>query len=457
MSMEGAGALGAIHTARLRRRMMLAFALTVAVLLSLGLSISVALVHLRRTTTEILATQTRSIRLLSRLRGVRESGRHLGEEVVLGRVPSSLQGQLLAAEQAFATEASQFEALVSEPEQIESWANAQAIHRRFWLLLKQGVNAAQAGDTGLANTFMVQALAADQEATLADEDLVRIDARRADGLAKSADRQVYGVGVFTLLAMALAVVATLTLLRQALVALGAYANHMSLRLEDLDLFAGRVVHDIRQPLTSLSLMLSTVQRSVDDPRLLAALGRGTTLIQRLSRMAEDLLNFSRSGLIGEHAVTTTPQDVVLQVLEETRAQPAAAGIEWKLDLSPAVIIPMGAGYLHMVLWNLVDNAVKYTSTSATKCITVRLEQHGHEAVIVIRDSGPGIAEDRLGKVFQPFYRGTAVGSGYGLGLATVKRLVHAHGGRIEILSAVGHGTQFCISFSSGGGVAKEVE
>jgi signal transduction histidine kinase len=102
-----------------------------------------------------------------------------------------------------------------------------------------------------------------------------------------------------------------------------------------------------------------------------------------------------------------------------------------------------ASLLHLITVNLVGNALKFLDACPVRRVFV--SAHGFEgwAELVVQDSGPGIPHDSLERIFEPFYRvpgGSAPGTG--IGLATVRRIVDAHGGSVEVHSEMGRGTTF---------------
>ncbi len=102
--------------------------------------------------------------------------------------------------------------------------------------------------------------------------------------------------------------------------------------------------------------------------------------------------------------------------------------------------------LARVVQNLVSNAVKYSTRGQR--VTVRIETRDQFAVLSVSDEGPGICEEDLRVIFQPFGRGRsadALAEGAGMGLYIVKRIVEAHGGRIEVQSQPGHGSTFRVN------------
>jgi len=101
--------------------------------------------------------------------------------------------------------------------------------------------------------------------------------------------------------------------------------------------------------------------------------------------------------------------------------------------------------LEQVLFNLVDNALKYTDSGG---VTVRVKRDGKEAVLAVEDTGPGIPNDALGRIFERFYRVDAARSreipGTGLGLSIVRHIVELHGGRVEAANRPERGASFTV-------------
>ena len=98
-----------------------------------------------------------------------------------------------------------------------------------------------------------------------------------------------------------------------------------------------------------------------------------------------------------------------------------------------------------MLDNLLRNSIKYREESRPLEIEVGHRRDGGETVFFVRDNGIGINPDEAAKVFELFYRGTSLSKGSGVGLAVVKSIIEAHGGRIWIESEPGQGTTFCFT------------
>lgn len=127
-----------------------------------------------------------------------------------------------------------------------------------------------------------------------------------------------------------------------------------------------------------------------------------------------------------------------------------------LDVDPT--LPDMMGYpdgLYQALLNLVENAIDSLSPKGVVTLTVKFQfrdmrlsagDNRGEIKVVIHDNGKGISEDKLSRIFEPFYSTKDFGKGTGLGLAIVKRIVDEHGGEIKVASRVGEGTSFTLVF-----------
>src|SRR5581483_7873105 len=215
------------------------------------------------------------------------------------------------------------------------------------------------------------------------------------------------------------------------------------RNRELDAFAGRVAHDLRNPLNTINMAAIKLSHDVapgDDA--VAILGRG---IKRMDALIQDLLLLSRIG--SETAETCDPSKVVAEINPDIATLLEREGGTFQVDVRPATV--RGShGLLRQVLWNLIDNAVKYRRPD----ISVHVELTGHAVnqsyEIRISDNGMGLSADEVTKVFEPLYRSPRSVSqvpGTGLGLSIVKRVVEASGGRIVLESRIGQGSTFIIT------------
>jgi signal transduction histidine kinase len=119
-------------------------------------------------------------------------------------------------------------------------------------------------------------------------------------------------------------------------------------------------------------------------------------------------------------------------------------VELRVDVTGHPRVACSPGVLASIVQNLVQNAIAHMGGSAVRRVQVRAARPGNPGAvrIEVEDSGPGIPVDLGDRVFEPFVRGETPVAGTGLGLATVKRFVGAHGGRVGFSTAPGAGTLF---------------
>ena len=161
----------------------------------------------------------------------------------------------------------------------------------------------------------------------------------------------------------------------------------------------------------------------------------------LQRLIEDLLEFGKTQRLAHVPASMRPVNM-LEVVRRVLAVHALAlrskHIHLATDLTDAMVIG-DAMQLQTVINNVVANAVKYTPSGGELRVSLRSDDDDQEAVIEVRDSGPGISPPDRARVFEPFYQGLpAPGShvsGTGLGLAIAREYVEAHHGVIEILDS----------------------
>ncbi|MBZ5736736.1 sensor histidine kinase [Nocardioides mangrovi] len=206
--------------------------------------------------------------------------------------------------------------------------------------------------------------------------------------------------------------------------------------EALAAFAGQVSHDLRNPLTAVSMSLKMMDEEIDgDEDLAFLLKRAIGGADRMQSLIDDLLKFARVG--GE--LQRGPVDfaaVVRDALEDL-AVPLSDATVMVGDL-PTIL--GDAVQLRAVVQNLVANAAKFTRAGAPPHIEIDSSRTGERWRIVICDRGPGIPEDQRERVFLPLARIDEEVEGSGIGLSTCRRIIEAHGGRIGLADAPYGGT-----------------
>jgi two-component system phosphate regulon sensor histidine kinase PhoR len=222
-------------------------------------------------------------------------------------------------------------------------------------------------------------------------------------------------------------------------------------------FVNKVSHDLRTPLTSIRMFVETLQmgRLIDPARQAEALAIISAETVRLSTLINRLLDWARMES-GKRSYQLEPV-AVADVLDD-----ALASLEPLLLQAPALVSCKVTPHLPRVLadraaladalTNLLHNAHKYTG--ADKRIAVGAQLQGGAVEISVSDNGPGVAPPDQKRIFEKFYRAkdpldrTIEGSG--LGLAMVKHIVEAHGGRVTVASTPGQGATFTIALPPAG-------
>jgi two-component system phosphate regulon sensor histidine kinase PhoR len=217
-------------------------------------------------------------------------------------------------------------------------------------------------------------------------------------------------------------------------------------------FVNKVSHDLRTPLTSIRMFVETLQmgRLEDPERKAEALEIISEETSRLSALINRLLDWARmeSGkkVYEFHRQPVAPiVDQALAAFEPQRLHQPCEVVREVAPGLPEVMADREA--LTEALLNLLNNAFKYTGPE--KRITVGASRVGPTVVLTVADNGPGIPAPDQKRIVDKFYRArdpldrTIEGSG--LGLAMVKHIVTAHGGRVAVASEVGHGATFTIT------------
>jgi signal transduction histidine kinase len=222
-----------------------------------------------------------------------------------------------------------------------------------------------------------------------------------------------------------------------------YESTLRERAEDLDQFAGRAAHDVKGPLTATAAALHALRR-LSPAEAAGAIERGERAVRRVQRLVDDLLEFARAGVPEGRAVSADVREVVEDVVGELREVADANRVEVVLEGADHERVACSPGVLTSIVSNLVRNAITYMGASQVRVVRVRTARRDARGLvrIEVEDSGPGVPGFLGERVFEPFVRGTGEVAGSGLGLATVKRFVDAHGGRVGFSATAGAGTLF---------------
>jgi len=215
------------------------------------------------------------------------------------------------------------------------------------------------------------------------------------------------------------------------------------RLADLGGVAAGLAHELRNPLAS---MMGSVELLRQSPGMASEDRRLTEIMlreaERLDQLVTQFLAFARPA--EPRRVATDLAALVGETIAVFAQDPVAVGITLARQLEPAPAL-VDPDLIRQVLWNLLRNAAQATTASGavgrTVGVSTRADGDG-AALLAVQDTGPGIPPDDRARLFLPFF--TTKRHGTGLGLATVHRIVDAHGGSVSVESEPGEGARFTV-------------
>jgi two-component system sensor histidine kinase BaeS len=212
-----------------------------------------------------------------------------------------------------------------------------------------------------------------------------------------------------------------------------------------------VAHELRTPVAILQAGHEALLDHVVEPTP----GQLSSLrdeVLRLTRMVDDLQTLAAAEAAALH-LTRTPCDlagIAAAAADSMAAQFCAAELTLERALTPVTVLA-DPGRMHQIITNLLGNALKFTPSGGH--VTLCARPSGGRAVLIVSDTGYGIADDELPLIFDRFWRGKAasVTAGSGIGLAVVAELVRGHQGQVTVASTPEQGTEVRVSFPLNGG------
>ena len=216
-------------------------------------------------------------------------------------------------------------------------------------------------------------------------------------------------------------------------------------------FVSDASHELKTPLSSIRLLTDSILQSdrMDPETVQEFVGDIGDEAARLQRITEHLLTLTR--LDAAAPVETEPVEVagVAQRVEhmlEPLAKAAEVGL--KLDVPEGLVVKITRDDLYQILFNLVENGIKYNLPGGQ--VELYAQDWGGRVVIMVEDTGVGIPEEDIGKVFDRFYRvdkaRSRAAGGTGLGLSIVRDTARRHGGDVTVQRRNGEGTRFVVTF-----------
>ncbi len=231
-------------------------------------------------------------------------------------------------------------------------------------------------------------------------------------------------------------------------------NVMAEQLESLDQsrsqFVSNASHELKTPLTTMKILLENVLYQPEMPQEMRDefLGDMNHEIDRLSNVVSDLLTLSRmdSHNMDLHWERVNFSNTVAETIHLLLPQADKRGQRLESRITPNIVLSGDASKLSQIVYNLTENALKYTADGGR--IVVTLIERGRQAVLTVRDNGIGIPAEDVSHIFDRFYRVDKARSretgGTGLGLSIVRQLIQLHGGEITVNSRQGEGSEFTV-------------
>ena len=225
-------------------------------------------------------------------------------------------------------------------------------------------------------------------------------------------------------------------------------DHQLQANDDRRRFLQRLDHELKNPLTAIRAGLTNIAQGSLEPYTAGEVAAVQTQALRISRLVADLRKLAALEITPLETTTVNMAELLTDVIHVLEEQAAAQNRTISLNVPsapwPLPDIQGDPDLLLLALHNLLDNAIKFTSPGDT--IEVRAFDDGSDIVIEVADTGPGIPDDEIDRVWEELYRGVGARSvpGSGLGLPFVRAIIEKHGGSIGLRSRPGQGTVFSV-------------
>jgi two-component system sensor histidine kinase CpxA len=226
--------------------------------------------------------------------------------------------------------------------------------------------------------------------------------------------------------------------------LGGSINQLATRLDGFvagqKRFLGDIAHELCSPLARMQMALGILEQRADEKQQ-GYVEDVREEVQHMSGLVAELLSFSKAGLrSGELALKPVP---LRELVERVVARETSPSDVVEIEMAAEWVVMADADLLARAVGNVLRNAIRYAGNAGP--VLLRAVASGPEIVLTVRDSGPGVPESSLAKLFDPFFRPdvsrTADTGGVGLGLAIVKTCVEACQGRVSLRNLQPHGLE----------------
>ena len=228
--------------------------------------------------------------------------------------------------------------------------------------------------------------------------------------------------------------------------LGMSLDYMASQLNES--LCGNISHDFRSPLTSIKGYLEAIQDGTIPPEMLDKyIGIMLFETERLTKLTSNILTLNELDpkSVRLDISTFDLNSIIRHTVETFEGTCKKKGIKFNITYANSVQnVKADKGRIQQVIYNLIDNAIKFSKENSYIYITVK--EKGEKAQISIKDTGCGIAKEDIDKIWDRFYKSDSSRGrdkkGSGLGLSITKEVIQAHGENIDVVSTVGVGTEF---------------
>jgi two-component system OmpR family sensor kinase len=206
-------------------------------------------------------------------------------------------------------------------------------------------------------------------------------------------------------------------------------------------FIADAAHELRSPLTALSIQAENVDTATTPEATRARIAALREGIHRAQRIADQMLAMAHVHTAQQALEPVDVADLVREVIADASLLAQRRGVDLGLEEEARPLVKGSRETLRLIVKNAVDNAIRYTGGGGT--VTVCVRDHAAEALVEIHDDGPGMAPELASRAFEPFRRGATGEQGAGLGLAIAKDAAEKMGGTVALRSgAAGRGLVF---------------